>query len=310
MPTMLLSHLFQSQVFQLRRLRTRILKEILRLSYFQHLSEVAYQKAVKEYVANLPKISTAEMAIIDALDREGIFVTSLDELEISSTPLLMNACQHLLPEILTISPSCQQQYVIHATSTQLMKYPEIFYWGLEEKILNIAENYLALPITCHGIYFRRDLANQIQKKSRLWHLDREDRRMFKIIIYLDDVGEEGGPFQYIPKSLTSITSRLLEYDYDYIDDKTMKQIVPQSQWKSCVGTAGTVVIADTASIFHRGKLPVASDRYAIFFDYTSRRPQHPYYCKSSFSVDELTILTQKLSPRQNSCVWGNQQILF
>ena len=95
----------------------------------------------------------------------------------------------------------------------------------------------------------------VQKKSRLWHLDREDRRMLKIIIYLNDVSEEGGPFQYIPKSLTSTISsdRLIVLYYGYIDDKTMEQVVPQSKWKSCLGSAGTVVIADTASNFHRGK---------------------------------------------------------
>ena len=307
---MLVSPLSRSQVFQLRRLRTRIIKESLRFSYFQSLSQVDYQKAVKEYAANLPKISATEMAIINALEREGVFITSLEQLELSSTPLLLNACQNLLPKIKTIFPSCQEQYVIHATSSQLMEYPEIFYWGLEEKLLDIIENYLSLPITCHGVYFRRDLANQIQKKSRLWHIDREDRRMFKIIIYLNDVSEEGGPFQYIPKSLTSMTSRALEYDYSYIDDKNMEQVVPSSKWKSCLGAAGTVVFADTASIFHRGKKPLVSDRLAIFFDYTSRRPKHPHYCKSFFSVDELNILTQNLSPRQQNCVWGNQKLLF
>ena len=294
----------------LKRLRTRIIKESLRFNYFQGISEGAYQKAVRKYAANLPPISAADMAIIDAIDREGVFITSLDELEIASTPLLLNACQDILPKIKTISPNSKQQYVIHATSSQLMQYPEIFYWGLEEKLLNIIENYLSLPITCHGIYFRRDLANQVQTKSRLWHLDREDRRMLKIIIYLNDVSEEGGPFQYIPKSLTPITSSSLEYDYSYIDDKTMEKVVPPSKWKSCLGSAGTVVIADTASIFHRGKKPLVSDRLAIFFDYTSRRPKHPHYCKSFFSIDELNILTRNIAQRQNDCIWGNQRLLF
>ena len=307
---MLISSLSRRQVFQLQRLRTRIIKESLRFSCFQSLSQVVYQRKVKEHAANLPKISAADMAIVDALQREGVFITSLEQLEISSTPLLLNACQHLLPKIQTIFPSCQEQYVIHANSSQLMEYPEIFYWGLEEKLLNIIENYLSLPITCHGVYFRRDLANQIQKKSRLWHLDREDRRMFKIIIYLNDVSEEGGPFQYIPKSLTSMASRALEYDYSYVDDKTMEQVVPSSKWKSCLGAAGTVVLADTASIFHRGKKPLVSDRITIFFDYTSRRPKHPHYCQSFFSIDELNILTQNLSPRQQNCVFGNQKLLF
>ena len=307
---MLISSLSRRQVFQLQRLRTRIIKESLRFSYFQSISEVAYQKAVKQYAANLPPLSAAEMAIVDTIEHEGVFVTSLEQLAIASNPLLMNACQHILPKINTISPSSEQQYVIHATSSQLMEYPEIFYWGLEEKLLNIIENYLSLPITYHGVYLRRDLTNQVQQKSRLWHLDREDRRMLKIIIYLNDISEEGGPFQYIPKSLTSITSRALKYDYGYIDDKIMEQVVPQSKWKSCLGASGTVVIADPASIFHRGKKSLVSDRLAIFFDYTSRRPKHPHYCKYFFSRDELNILTRNLSPRQNDCVWGNQKLLF
>lgn len=307
---MLISSLSRRQVFQLQRLRTRIIKESLRFSYFQSISEVAYQKAVKQYAANLPPLSAAEMAIVDTIEREGVFVTSLERLAIASTPLLLNACQHILPKINTISSSSEQQYVIHATSSQLMEYPEIFYWGLEEKLLNIIENYLSLPITYHGVYLRRDLTNQVQQKSRLWHLDREDRRMLKIIIYLNDISEEGGPFQYIPKSLTSITSRALKYDYGYIDDKIMEQVVPQSKWKSCLGAAGTVLIADPASIFHRGKKSLVSDRLAIFFDYTSRRPKHPHYCKYFFSRDELNILTRNLSPRQNDCVWGNQKLLF
>ena len=71
---MLMSHLSRNQVFQLRRLRTRIIKEMLRFSYCQSISEAAYQKAVKEYPANLPKISVSDKAIIDALNCEGVFV--------------------------------------------------------------------------------------------------------------------------------------------------------------------------------------------------------------------------------------------
>ena len=135
--------------------------------------------------------------------------------------------------------------------------------------------------------------------------------MFKIIIYLNDVSEYGGPFQYIPKSLTSSTSRSLKYNNygAYVEDKCMEEIVPQSEWKSCSGAAGTVIFADTASIFHRGKVPVVSDRLSIFFDYTSSIPKHPYACNSSFSVDELLILAKMLDKRQKECIFWNQKLL-
>ncbi|MDJ0702668.1 MAG: hypothetical protein QNJ46_05250 [Leptolyngbyaceae cyanobacterium MO_188.B28] len=310
------SYLYQDQFIQTyKRLRDRIIKEILDLNYFQSLSEAAYRKAVKRYSTSLPTLSPVDSEIIETLYHEGVYITSLENLEVSSTPLLTNACQNLLPKLLAVSPKSEKQFSIHASSSQLMEYPEIFNWGLEEKFLNIIENYLSLPVAFHGLYFRRDLANSVERNSRLWHLDREDRRMLKIIIYLNDVSEEGGAFQYIPRSLTAKAFKSLKYDYGnktdkYINDKTMEDVIPKSQWKSCVGASGTVVFADTASIFHRGKVPVSSERFSLFFDYTSRRPKRPNYCNTRFSVNELTTLSQKLSKRQKECIWGNHKLLF
>jgi hypothetical protein len=186
-----------------------------------------------------------------------------------------------------------------------MKYPSLFLWGMEERLLNIVENYLGLPVAYHGLYIRRDLANGVQRKTRLWHIDKEDRRMVKIIIYLEDVNPDNGPFQYISKSVTPTILRALKQNCGRIKDKDMERVVPPSQWKSCVGSAGTVIMIDSASIFHRGKVPVVSDRLSIFFDYTSRKPKHPYYCKSSFSFNDLITLTKHLSEHKKKCIFWN-----
>ena len=292
----------------LTRVRNLIFREISQTRVFRVSSELAFQRLLKEHTDNLPVISASEFAIVDALRREGIFVTSLEKLGIPSTSRLLNASQSLVPKILSTSASSKKEYTLKATSNQLMEYPDLFLWGLEDKLLKIIESYLCLPIAYHGLYFRRDLANGVQRKSRLWHIDTEDRQMFKIIIYLNDVSDDSGPFQYIPRDLTSSLSRLLKYKYGYIKDKTMERVLPQSKWKSCPGSAGTVIFADTASIFHRGKVPVGSERLSIFFDYTSRIPKHPYYCKSSFSVDELLILARMLDKRQKECIFWNQKL--
>ena len=286
-----------------------MLREIYQMGVFRVRSEFAYQAAVNKNTYNIPVISSSEFAMVDALRREGIFVTSLEKLGIPSTSRLLHASQSLLPKILTTSVSSKKEFMIKATSNQLMEYPELFLWGLEPKLLKIIENYLSLPIAYHGLYLRRDLANGIQRKSRLWHIDMEDRQMFKIIIYLNDVSDDSGPFQYISRGLTSSISRLLKYKYGYIKDKTMEKVVPRSEWKSCPGAAGTIIFADTANIFHRGKVPVSSDRLSIFFDYTSRIPKHPFYCKSSFSLNELMILAKMLDKRQKKCIFWSQKLL-
>jgi hypothetical protein len=173
----------------MKRVRNRILREIFQTPVVQIPSELAYKAALEKHVTKLPVLSPADLTFVDTFKREGIFITSLEALGIPSTPLILNAAKKLLPRIPKTLDRIKNEYVVHATSTQIMEYPELFLWGSEERLLSIVENYLGLPVAYHGLYFRRDLANEIQVKSRLWHLDMEDRRSVKIIVYLNDVGE-------------------------------------------------------------------------------------------------------------------------
>ncbi len=159
----------------LKLIGTKIQRELLQLPFISSLSELAYQRAIHEYASYLPEIYPSDFCIVEALRSKGIFVTSLEKLGIPATSRLLHASQSLLPEILTTSTSGKKRFKVQASSTQLMEYPEIFLWGLEERLLNIIENYLGLPIAYHGLYFRRDLANGIQRKTRFWHIDKEDR---------------------------------------------------------------------------------------------------------------------------------------
>ncbi|MEQ9357821.1 2OG-Fe(II) oxygenase [Coleofasciculus chthonoplastes] len=293
----------------LTRLRHRILREISQIKRLQIRGEQAYQKALQDYATHKPILSRCDLQIVNSLEREGIFVTSLDNLQIPLTCQLIHACQNLLPKILAASPSSPKDYLLKVPPEQLMEYPQLFHWGLEERLLNIVENYLALPVAYHGLYFRRDLANKIQRRTRLWHLDKEDYRMLKIILYLNDVGENGGCFQYIPKTLTHSILRRLNYNYGTIKDQVMEQVVPQEHWKSCPGSSGTLLFVDSAHIFHRGQVPIGSDRLSIFFDYTSRVPKYPYYCKTDFSIQQLMALSHGLCPRKKGCVFWNKKLL-
>jgi hypothetical protein len=129
--------------------------------------------------------------------------------------------------------------------------------------------------------------------------------MLKIIIYLHEVCEEAGPLQYIPKGLTPWIFHKLKYSYGKISDQEMQAIISSTDWKSCLGKAGTVILIDPASVFHRGKVPVKSDRFSIFFDYTSRMPKYPYFCKSCCGINELIQLSQPLSKEAKNCIFWN-----
>ena len=92
---------------------------------------------------------------------------------------------------------------------RLMDFPEIYMWGLNQRLLGVVENYIGLPIRYHGADLRREFNDGKLNDVRQWHVDAEDRRMFKIIVYLNDVLPGGGPFQYLPKGVTAETARRL-----------------------------------------------------------------------------------------------------
>ncbi|MEL6462530.1 MAG: 2OG-Fe(II) oxygenase [Cyanobacteria bacterium J06621_15] len=267
-------------------------------------NELNYRLARKRHFKNLPVISDYEQDLINTLKTEGVAMTSLKALSIPSTDMMLESAKKLIPKIPQSISHHKNEYVVHATPQQILEHKEIFIWGLEQRLTNIVENYIGLPVAYHGAYFRRDTINPTQVKSRLWHIDPEDRKVLKVVIYLHDVGENSGAFEYIPQAFSSKIISALKYSHGYIQDKTMEKVISPSYFKSCKGVAGTVILASTGGIFHRGKIPVDSDRYTLFFDYTSRKPiVHNHYGASFLSDEQLRVLTNNLTPQQKECVF-------
>lgn len=286
-----------------QKIRKRVFQKINQIPFVRHQADIAYQIAVERHKYYLPSISQDDLQLVEKIQTEGVVITSLDNLGILSNSQLLDSAKKLMVKMASNNFIHKNQFVVHATSQQLMEYPQIFLWGLEQRLLNIVELYIGLPIAYHGAYFRRDIANNLEIGSRLWHIDSEDRKVLKIIVYLNDIGESQGPFQYIPQSLTAQVAHSLKYTYGYIQDRTMQKVISPTNYKSCIGNAGTVVFAATGSIFHRGKPPETSDRYTIFFDYTSRRKQDLYYINFTLPDKDLISLSQNLSEQQKQCLF-------
>ena len=281
----------------------KILRKIDQHPYTKYQADCFYQKAVEKNLHNLPIISPEDINLVDLVKKEGVVITTLDKLGIISTPDLLESAQILMPQISQNVLSRSHEIVIHASPQQIMEYPKIFLWGVEQRLLNIIENFLGVPVAYQGVYFRQDIANKLEAGSRLWHIDQEDRKILKIIIYLNDVSENHGLFQYISKSLTSEIAHTLKYTSGYIPDKIMQKITSSAIYKSCTGMAGTVIIADTASIFHRGKPPITSDRFTLFFDYTTIRYKQVLHGTSTLPYKDLLVLSKYLSESQKKCIF-------
>lgn len=115
-----------------------------------------------------------------------------------------------------------------------------------------------------------------------WHRDSPVTHQFKAIVYLDDVDETNGPFQYIPKS-NSKTSVLKAYlkkifkpgQYRFSDDEVEQYCKESgSSVVSLTGRKGTLLLADTKGI-HRGMPIEEGNRYTLFCYYwPTEIPKH------------------------------------
>jgi hypothetical protein len=254
------------------------------------------------HFSTLPALSEADRAVVNTLQNEGVCVTSLNALGIPGSDRLLKTAQSLtetLPSKLTPNPADDWHVGNHAVmmGTVLLasEYPDIYLWGFQKRLLAIISHYIQQPVAYLATNVRRDIPNGKQTGTRIWHRDAEDHRMIKVIIYLTDTGLNNGPFEYIPKALTPAYDAF--GNASKILDDGMRRVIPESEWKACPGPAGTVIFADTASVWHHGKMPL-SERFALFFTYTSKRPiwLNPY--KGCFSKENARILNHSLSLQQ------------
>jgi hypothetical protein len=263
-----------------------------------------YQKALQEHESKLPILNSMESKIVDELERNGICVTSLEALGIPSTQEFFESAKVLVQELRAISllPESGGKYEILTTPEQLIEHKEVFKWGYNERLLKIIEKYLGLPIAYDGLLFVKSIADGREIGPRAWHRDRECRKMIKVGVYLNDVTEEGGPFQCLQPELNSLLCSSVKHRYKSVFNEELQTLHPdQSQGiTTCTGKAGTVFFVDTAKYYHRGQPPTSLNRNAIFFSYFSRRPWHPFFCqRSPFSKEQLNYLTAEASTHQN-----------
>ena len=108
-----------------------------------------------------------------------------------------------------------------------------------------------------------------------WHRDNLNRRQLKFMIYLNDVNEDNGAFQYIPKT-HKVSSKLftnsLSNNFRYSSNKINK-LYPKKSIKLSA-KAGTLIVFDSSGL-HRGSPILKDKRYALTqYMFDSEIPLH------------------------------------
>jgi ectoine hydroxylase-related dioxygenase (phytanoyl-CoA dioxygenase family) len=100
-----------------------------------------------------------------------------------------------------------------------------------------------------------------------WHRDSTFEHQYKSILYLSDVSEENGPFQFISashKTRSVISTVGHGVNNNRYTNEEIELLTRKNGWKleTFSGKAGTLILADTKGL-HRGKPIQSGTRYAL-----------------------------------------------
>jgi hypothetical protein len=145
--------------------------------------------------------------------------------------------------------------------------------GLNPRLLAVANAYLEMwsKLEYVDVWYTAPVESTERQSSQRWHRDFNDRHLLKAFVYLVDVDEETGPFEYVPRSapggeLDGLWPwRPLGENYppqDELNERIAGRAVTFTAPK------GTIIFCNTCG-FHRGGYASAKPRVLATFTWDS-----------------------------------------
>jgi hypothetical protein len=128
--------------------------------------------------------------------------------------------------------------------------------GYNRRLLDIANSYVGMwsKLEYVDLWYTPPVAGDQRKSSQRWHRDFNDRHLLKAFLYLVDVDEDTGPFEYVPRSAPGGELdrlwpwRPLGENYPP-EDEFAKSVNGRSV--TFTAPKGTIIFCNTSG-FHRG----------------------------------------------------------
>jgi Phytanoyl-CoA dioxygenase (PhyH) len=145
--------------------------------------------------------------------------------------------------------------------------------GVNHRLLDVANAYLGMwsKLEYIDLWYTPPTPGSERVSSQRWHRDFNDRHLLKAFIYLVDVDEEAGPFEYVPRSAPGGELghlwpwQPLGQNYPPQDELTPKVA---DRAVTFAAARGTVILCNTSG-FHRGGFATGKPRALATLTYSS-----------------------------------------
>jgi hypothetical protein len=129
---------------------------------------------------------------------------------------------------------------------------------ISRRLVDIASSYLELwpKLEYVDLWYSLPVGEDAERKaSQIWHRDFNDSHLLKAFLYLSDVDERSGPFEYVPGSQPGGSHAGIHpwapMGVGRVSDKELAKFVSLEDVRTFTAPRGTLILCNTSGL-HRG----------------------------------------------------------
>src|SRR5438132_481368 len=258
-------------------------------TYELHDRLLANRAARRRYAHEPPALDPVQQRILDRLREEGYAVLPFSELvpnpeawkslEAEAQRFVTATERELAREREGAEGALKRrpgkEFVVrkYAYDAQLGLDDPWLAFGLNRRLLDVANTYLGMwaKLEYVDVWYTPPVEQPERQSSQRWHRDFNDRHLLKAFLYLVDVDEDAGPFEYVPRSAPGS-----ELDHLWPWRPLGDNYPPDEEFAARVADRAVSFTAPKATLifcntcgFHRGGFAKAKPRVLATVTYSS-----------------------------------------
>ncbi len=276
---------------RVNRVATALERRGIVATYEVHDRLLSNRASRRRFVRSRPQLDDVQQAIVASLDREGYAVTTFGEFFTDSalwTDVEEEAARFVAEteEALAREASGDEGELRRRAGKEFVvrRYSYGVEVGFEDpwfrlaasrRLLDVANAYLRLwsKLEYVDYWYTVPQAKDAERvASQRWHRDYNDKHLLKVFLYLSDVDEGSGPFEYLRGSAAGGAFahlwRWRPLGENYPVEEKLAQSIPLGTARTFTGPEGTMIFCNTSG-FHRGGFATSKTRVLATVTYCS-----------------------------------------
>ncbi|MBT3332323.1 MAG: hypothetical protein HOK21_15800 [Rhodospirillaceae bacterium] len=148
--------------------------------------------------------------------------------------------------------------------------PALLDFALSDAMIESASDYIGMVPRLHAIGLYVSPVNDSTMSSQMFHLDGQDFRQLKCFVNVHDVGDDDGPFSFLPADKSDRVANILGHYWGdgRLEDDDVFKVVGKADVVALTGGPGTAGLVDPSRCLHFGSRARENARIVFMFHYT------------------------------------------